>query len=229
MRKISFAVLSMLAATIPAHAQDADATGAKASTPAMLGIVRPRGWKPSGDASPAVSGNMVYHGGKILPTVTSKAIWWGTSWPTYAGDKITGIDSWYLGHNGSDYAATVDEYTGTNGQVGSTGLVHQGHVIDPTRSKSGGNTSAILAEVCKAITAGKIVPDLNGNGYYPVYTDKLRGNNGYCAWHSAGSCKYNGKNVPLQFAYFFKLDGDAGCDPGDTSTSHSQGLAALAT
>ena len=32
----------------------------------------------------------------------------------------------------------------------------------------------------------------------------------------------------MQFAYFFKLDGDAGCDPGDTSGLHSQGFAAIA-
>src|ERR1035438_9887986 len=57
-----------------------------------------------------------------------------------------------------------------------------------------------------------------------LYTDVPRGNAGYCAWHSTGSC--GGKAV--QFAFFFKLDGDAGCDPGDTSGLHSQGLAALA-
>ena len=32
----------------------------------------------------------------------------------------------------------------------------------------------------------------------------------------------------MEFAFFFKLDGDAGCDPQDTQTGHSQGLAALA-
>ena len=74
------------------------------------------------------------------------------------------------------------------------------------------------------MTAGNIVPDAGGNGYYPVYSDKKRGNAGYCAWHSAGTC--NG--TPLQFAFFFNLDGDAGCDPADTQTGHSQGLAALA-
>ena len=31
-----------------------------------------------------------------------------------------------------------------------------------------------------------------------------------------------------QHGFFFKLDGDAGCDPQDTQTTHSQGLAALA-
>jgi hypothetical protein len=34
--------------------------------------------------------------------------------------------------------------------------------------------------------------------------------------------------VPIQFGWFFNLDGDAGCDPGDTSGLHSEGLAALA-
>jgi hypothetical protein len=34
--------------------------------------------------------------------------------------------------------------------------------------------------------------------------------------------------VLTQFAFFFKLDGDPGCDPKDTQTGHSEGLAALA-
>jgi hypothetical protein len=171
------------------------------------------------------SPNMTYHGGKIMPTAVSKAIFWGPSWSnsTFAGDKITGLDSFYTGHSNSNYARTVDEYTGTNGTVAPT-TTHQGHVIDTSTATGGANTSAILAEVCKQITAGNIVPDAGGNGYYPVYTDVKRGNAGYCAYHSAGTC--GGKAV--QFAFFFNLDGDAGCDPQDTTTGHSQGLAALA-
>ena len=173
---------------------------------------------------------MTYHGGKILPTVVTKAIFWGPSWAnaTFAGDKITGLDSWYVGHSGSNYAATVDEYTDTvNGghTVGSTGFVHQGHVVDTSTASGGGSTSTILNEVCKQITAGNIVPDASGNGYYPVYTDVKRGNANYCAWHSSGKC---GTQL-VEFAFFFNLDGDAGCDPQDTTTGHSQGLAALAS
>jgi hypothetical protein len=62
------------------------------------------------------------------------------------------------------------------------------------------------------------------NGYYPVYIDAKRGSAGYCAWHSYGTVK----GVPVQVAFFFNLDGDAGCDPGDPGTIHSQGLEALA-
>ena len=80
--------------------------------------------------------------------------------------------------------------------------------------------STILAEVCRTIGT----PDSSGNGYYAVYADTPRGNANYCAWHSYGTCG----GTPVQFAYFFKLDGDAGCDPDDTSGLHSQGLAAIA-
>ena len=62
------------------------------------------------------------------------------------------------------------------------------------------------------------------NGYYPVYSDQPRGNAGYCAWHSWGTVK----GVLVQFAFFFKLDGDSGCNPNDTSGLHSEGLSALA-
>jgi hypothetical protein len=162
---------------------------------------------------------MTFHGGKIMTTAVTTAIFWGPSWATTPGDKITGLDSWYTGHSGSNYAKSVDEYTGTNGQVGDV-TTYQGHLIDTSAAKGGSNTSAILAEVQKMIPN----PDPSGNGYYPVYTDVPRGNAGYCAWHSAGTA--NG--VPVQFAFFFKLDGDAGCDPADNTTGHSQGLAALA-
>jgi hypothetical protein len=165
------------------------------------------------------SANMTFHGGKIMTTAVTKAIFWGTSWGSYTGDKMTGIDSYYSGFGGSNYAKTCDEYTGSNGQVGAA-TTHQGHLVDTSAASGGGSTSAILAEVCKVITS----PDASGNGYYPVYTDLPRGNAGYCAWHSAGSC--GGK--PVQFAFFWKLDGDAGCDPQDTSGLHSQGLAAIA-
>ena len=166
--------------------------------------------------------NMTYHGGKILPTVVSQSIFWGPSWANaaFAGDKIGGLDSWYAGHNASRYAATVNEYSGSNGHVASSTLTHLGHLIDTSTATDGTSTSAVLAQVCKAIAS----PETSGNGYYPVYTDVKRGTASYCAWHSAGTCGA----IPVQFAFFFNLDGDSGCDPADTTTGHSQGLAALA-
>ncbi len=194
--------------------------------PPMLGLHWARGFEPNGritsEASTQAirrrSPNMTYHGGKVMPTAVTQSIFWGSSWGSYSGDKITGMDQWYEGFNLSNYAKTSDEYTGTNGQVGS-GTTYLGHIVDTSASTGGGNTSTILAEVCKLVR-----PDTSGNGYYAVYTDTPRGNAGYCAWHSYGTCG----GTPVQFAYFFKLDGDAGCDPADTSGLHSQGLAAIA-
>jgi len=168
------------------------------------------------------SANMTYHGGRIMPTASVKAIFWGTSWNTTSavGDKITGVDSFYTGFSGSNYAKTSDEYTDSSGhQVGPTSA-YQGHLVDTSVASGGNNTSVILNEVAKEITS----PDPSGNGYYPVYTDVPRGNANYCAWHSTGTVK----GVTVEFAFFFRLDGDPGCDPQDTTTGHSQGLAAIA-
>jgi hypothetical protein len=163
------------------------------------------------------SANMLYHNGTIMTTAVTQAIFWGTTWGSYSGDEITGMDSWYTGFNGSNYAKTSDEYTGTNGQVSAT-TQHLGHLTDTSAASGGGSTSAILAEVCKEISSPV------SNGYYAVYTDLPRGNAGYCAWHSYGSCG----GTPVQFAFFWKLDGDAGCDPQSNVGGESQGLAALA-
>ena len=213
-------------------ADDNDPPAVDTNEPPMLGAHLTRDQAALQDVQPdnpnviaRRSPNMTYHGGKIMPTAVSKIIFWGPSWSnsTFAGDKITGLDSWYTGHSNSNYAKTVDEYTGTNGTVGAT-TTHQGHIVDTSTAVGGANTQAILNEVCKQVTAGNIVPDAGGNGYYAVYVDVKRGNAGYCAYHSAGTC--GGKAV--QFAFFFNVDGDAGCDPQDSTTGHSQGLAALA-
>ncbi len=191
----------------------------------MIGIHWARGFEPSarlheartrgGGSSP----DMTYHGGKIMPEAVTQSIFWGTTWANYTGDKISGMDTWYMGFGGSNYAKTSDEYTGSNGQV-TASTSYLGHIIDTTASTGGGSTSTILAEVCKVVTN----PESSGNGYYAVYADTKRGHASYCAYHSYGTCG----GTPVQFAYFFNLDGDSGCDPQDTTTNHSQGLAAIA-
>jgi len=149
-------------------------------TPPMLGIHWARGFEPNPRAAeeakaaraarPNRSPNMTYHGGVIMPTSNTKTIFWGTSWGSYSGDKITGMDSWYTGFSNSNYAKTNTEYTGSNGQVGPMST-YGGHTIDTSASAGGGNTSTILAEVCKVVKS----PDPTGNGYYAVYTDTPRG------------------------------------------------------
>ena len=106
---------------------------------------------------------MLWHNGAIMKSSAVQVIYWGTSWsaPVFVGDKITGLESWYLGFNNSNYAKTSDEYTGTNGQVGPT-VSYGGYIADYSKASGGNNTSNILGEVCKVIKSPV------ANGYYPV-------------------------------------------------------------
>jgi len=210
------AVVILLASLAGAQSTEVQQPSKGRANPRILGPHWARGIKP---AQPGGSPDMTLHGGEILPTAFTELIFWGTSWPTNAGDKITQMDLWYQGFGGSNYAGTSDEYTGVSGDKVSSTVAYGGYHIDSTKASGGGSTSAILAEVCKVIPAG----DLKTNGYYAVYTDLPRKGN-YCAYHSWGSCS----GVNVQFAFFWKLDGDAGCDPQSTVTTYSQGAAALA-
>jgi hypothetical protein len=178
------------------------------------------------DAQPGGGGagsspQLIYHGGPVMTSGAAvQPIFWGTSWASssFVGDKITGIQSFYGGMGGTTYDGTNGEYTDGSGHVGSGVTLGSTHVDTSASARSGSRTGPILAEVCAQIT--NPVP----NGYYPVYDDHPRGHAGYCAWHSTGTC--NG--VQVQFAFFFNLDGDPGCDPGGALGGHSQGTTALA-
>ena len=189
--------------------------------PPMRGIHWARGHQPAhaGGGNP----DLIWHGGNIMETAKTAAIFWGSNWsnPNFVSDKISGLDLWYKGVGGSAYGATVDEFTGPQGTQVTDSISYLGHYVDATPGPSRApKTSAVLAEVCKVIPASQLA----SNGYYAVYIDAPRAHAGYCAWHSAGSCG----GVPIQFAFFFNLDGDPGCDPESSITTQSQGLAALA-
>jgi hypothetical protein len=176
-----------------------------------------------------------YYGGPVQSSgSTVHPIFWGKKWtdPTFVGDKIKGIEAFYSGVGGTAYAGTTTEYYDSGGHVSPAVILGGPSVIDnSTAPTSGQSTSTILAEACSSSP--------KDGDYYPVYVDSPRGNSGYCAWHSAGTCGVNGPKI--QFAFFYNLDGDAGCDPGGsrgsfldnstkpaTTNQNSQGLAALA-
>ena len=174
--------------------------------------------------SSSSSTNLRWWGGNIMPTVADiRPIFSGSSWGSsaFVADKIDGLGTFYSGMGFSSYATTADEYYDSSSPV-TPDIRYSVPVVDVSNASNGSQTSPILSEVCKVIKT----PDANGYGYYPVYVDRPRGSAGYCAWHSAGYC--GGFPFPVQFAFFFNLDGDPGCDPQDTSGLHSHGLAALA-
>jgi hypothetical protein len=179
--------------------------------------------KASGHAKPqrSQSPNLTYHGGPVITSGTVvQAIFWGTSWSnsSFVADKVTGMDSFYAGLGGSSYGGTNTEYTDASGAHVNAAVSYAGHLVDTTAAPSGApQTSQILAEVANRIS------NPVANGYYPVYVDTPRGHAGYCAWHSYGTVG----TVVVQFAFFFNLDNDSGCDPQDASNAHTQGTAAL--
>ena len=186
----------------------------------MGGIHWARGQQPA--ARPTQSPNLLYHGGDVMHGTFVQPIYWGARWAdsSFVADKMSGLATFYQGMSGSGYAKTTTEYTDASGPV-SASITYGSPFVDLSSPPSNGNnTSPFLAEVC-SVAGNNASPD----GYYPVYVDTPRGHSRFCAWHSAGTCP-NGTTV--QFAFFYNVDGDAGCDPQDTSGLHSQGLAALA-
>jgi hypothetical protein len=150
---------------------------------------------------------------------TVTPIFWGTSWTSDPQSKMSWLGKFYSGMSGSSYAGTTSEYTQAGGaHVGTTIKVNSGITDVSAAPQHAPSTYDVLTEVARVIS------NPTSDGYYPVYTDTPRGHAGYCAWHSAGTI--NG--VTVQFAFFFHLDGDPGCDPHSTSTAYSQGVAALA-
>lgn len=173
-------------------------------------------------AKPTSSPFLIFHNGTVLHSSKTAAIFWGNNWnsPTFAGDKISGINFFFDGFGGSSYASTANEYYDTGGSI-SNQSTYLGFLIDSSTPPSRAlKVSQAIAEVCK-ITNNTPDP---GTAYF-IYTSTGAGNVNYCAWHSWGECS-NG--LPLQVAYMPNIDGVTGCDPGDTTTGHSQGLAALA-
>ena len=202
----------------------------------MLGLHLAHGQsRPGGGGS---NPNMTWHNGAIMNTAAVTTIFWGKKWAdsAFIADKWTGLNSFYSGYGGTNYATASTEYTGTNGQVGTT-VTNGGQLIDTSSAPSSPpqTTTSTINEVCKVLANAKQSPV--SNGYYAVYTDTPRGNGRYCAWHSYGSCadvNHSNTSVPVQIAFFLNLDGDPGCDPQDTQKNmdgtpvHSQGLAAIA-
>src|SRR5437660_2176021 len=96
--------------------------------PPMRGIHCARGHQPqAAQANP----DMTWHGGNILTTTQTAAIFWGTNWgnPSFVSDKITGLDSWYNGVGGSTYGATSDEYTGPYDTLVGVTISYLEHII----------------------------------------------------------------------------------------------------
>jgi hypothetical protein len=168
--------------------------------------------------------------------------------PAFVVDQIDGLDRFYTGYKGSDYEkASVLEYYqvagGTQQPIQAAGTNYGGHVIDGSTAAAPTSTKAPLQEVCSVILksqqagasgldtsgltapASGIVPTGDGTDYFALYYDQPPPN-GYCAYHSYGTCKWSTgvavagssakvTSMPVTFGVFFHYSPDISCDSGD--------------
>ena len=176
-------------------------------------------FKDARPSSPS-AGNLIDHGGKILPTSNTYAIWWGTQ-SAFPSDAQDGLTSFFNGINGTSFLGVPNQYM--RGGVATTSF-HSNWVDTSAPPGHGPNVSTIVSEACKVIGQNGESPD--PTGVYFVYTSNFPKGGNYCAWHSHGTC--NG--VDIQVAYMPNTTGIAGCDPGNqfNCNTYSQGTRSLA-
>jgi hypothetical protein len=165
------------------------------------------------------TGPLIDHGGKILPSSQTYAIWWGPS-SGFPSDAQANLTELLKGLNGTGYLGIATQYL--RGTAASTSFI--GSYSDSSAPPKGNpNTSTIVTEACSIINKNGLTAD--PNGLYIVFTTNRPGAN-YCAWHDHGTC--NG--VDIQVAYLPNTTGVAGCDPGTQyNCNHlSQGTRSLA-
>ena len=164
-------------------------------------------------------GNLVDHGGPVLPAAPLYAIWWGTSsaWPA---DAQPGLTSLLSGFGSSQLLQVATQYM--RGATASTTFARS--FIDASAPTTKPSTSAIASEIQKVLNAAGVAPD--PSAIYFVFTSNFPRVANYCAWHSGATV--NG--VAIAQAYMPNTTGIGGCDPGDlySANTYSQGTRSIA-
>jgi len=167
------------------------------------------------------SSNLIDHGGRILPSSGTYAIFWGDP-SAFPSDAQTGLQALFADLNGTSFLGIAGQYL----RGASIGTSFHTHYEDASTPPSRGpSVSAIVAEACKIIDTNGLTAD--PSAVYFVYTSNFP-RVSYCAWHGYGAC--NG--VVIQVAYMPNTTNVAGCDPfGVTNlgcNGASEGLVSLA-
>jgi hypothetical protein len=132
------------------------------------------------------SSNLIDHGGAVLSTSKTVAIYWGDA-SGFSSDLQDGMTSLLTGLSGSSYLGIAQQYM----RGAAIATTYMGSVADTSAPpKSAPNAAALGAEVCK------LFPTPDPNAVYVVFTSNAPNIN-YCAWHNKTTC--NG--VTFQVAY----------------------------
>ena len=194
------------------------------------------------------------------PVLYTEAVFLGAEWLDldFAGDSVSGLDSFYEGYDGSNYSTLTSEYTenwiGGNSRrpLPTDGIHYGGHIIDPhpfifpevadvgvgagAGNRENAELAAATTEICTLVGDGRL--RLHGGNvvnYFPVYASRPRPLGSACAVHGysqflSGYCSNTTDQLPALFyaTVFFSTAHDSSCDVEDKQTGHSPGLASLA-
>ena len=161
------------------------------------------------------TGNLIDHGGPVLSSSHTYAIFWGT--PTaWSADVTAGVASLFSGFGGSNYLGIAAQYM-RGATIGST---YSGTTSDTSAPPKKVTAGTLGAEVQKLYGS-----NIDSSGIYFVYTSNFPSGGGFCAWHSAATA--SGRTIAV--AYMPNTTGVAGCDPGNPyGVTGSEGLRSLA-
>lgn len=181
-------------------------------------VPRPGAHLRGRDGPPTASprGNMTNHGGAVMTTNVTYALFSGPDWQvngTFTGDKITSIESFLTGLGGSPYAGILTEYSSITSQSSYLGrLVNNSAALSANAS-----VSDVVNFVCGELAANGITP--RSDAIYIVFTEDPLANQSYLGWHSHGNCQ-----TDIKVALVLNLDGDDFITDG---VYHSSNAAAL--
>ncbi len=175
------------------------------ATPFAYGQTQPTGIMHRRDVSlPSTSipvgttdqGNMVYHGGLVLPNTTTYAIWWGNP-GDFPPDMIAGVDLFLSTLNGSSYLATADQY-----MFGAKTTTRFGGNLfnnSPPPSQLNNNSPRVFDQnlgdgMCAFMKSNNV--QIDPNAIYLFFTSNYPGGFPACAFHFEAACK---NYMPAQF------------------------------
>lgn len=207
--------VAIAAATIAALSTAAPAASSAATRHGANAVVQSAGLHTKGSPRASTTSPLIDHGGKILPTSDTYAIWWGSS-TAWSSDVEGGMATLFGGFNGTSFLNTGKQYM----RGASIASVYKGSKVDASSPPKKVNPNTLGTEVAKEYGT-----TLDPNGIYFVYTSNFPRGGNFCAWHSLASV--NGQQIAV--AYMPNTTGLAGCDPGNLyNLSGSQGLRSLA-
>lgn len=142
---------------------------------------------------------LVDHGGKVLTTSNSYAVYWGDA-AAFPSDLESGMAAMLGGFEKSSYLGIAAQYSRGAGIA----THYAGTLTDSSTPPSSSVSAGTLGnEVCK------LVANPDPDGVYLVFTSNAPSHGSFCAWHDKTTC--NG--VTFQVAYIPNQALLAGCSP----------------